>query len=314
MYTESIKKLAAKMTVMVMLFISIFSFSGCGEVTESSGNATSGSTMIESTAVATETTTIVATATSIATTVTIASGTTQTSTIETTSVEKEVVDVTTIEETETNTTEETTESSTEQTTVITTKSIDDIAQEVINGSWGTGSERETRLTEAGYNYSDVQSKVNEIMSTLVTTSISSKSASVDNSSVEGTYEETTTETTSSAGGMTFVKTFTRGTFYAYGGARTGGSGRSLIDCSYGNGYVKGSIASSYLYRNYGYNYNGSRTMVYLEISGYPSMNGYYYLDDSDAGNSNVIDFFYYYNSNCQFQNQGVVTVNCYIVG
>ena len=54
-------------------------------------------------------------------------------------------------------------------------------------------------------------------------------------------------------------------------------------------------------------------MVYLEISGYPSMNGYYYLDDSDAGNSNVIDFYYTYKSNCQFQYQGVVSVDCYIV-
>ena len=42
------------------------------------------------------------------------------------------------------------------------------------------------------------------------------------------------------------------------------------------------------------------------------MNGWYYLDDSDAGNSEVIDFFYYDNSNCQFQYQGVVQVDCYI--
>lgn len=112
--------------------------------------------------------------------------------------------------------------------------------------------------------------------------------------------------------LSFVKTFTRGTYYAYGGGRCGGSGRSLIDCSWGNGTVKGSIASSYLYNLYGYNYNG-RTMVYLEVKGYPSMNGYYYVDDSDAGNSNVIDFFYYYGSNCQFRNQGVVSVDCYIV-
>ena len=52
----------------------------------------------------------------------------------------------------------------------------------------------------------------------------------------------------------FVKTFNRCTYYAYGhGGLCGGSGRSLIDCSYGNGTVKGSIASSYLYSNYGYN-------------------------------------------------------------
>ena len=73
------------------------------------------------------------------------------------------------------------------------------------------------------------------------------------------------------------------------------------------------MASSYLYNNYGYNYNGERTMIYLEINGYPDMNGYYYLDDCDAGNSNVIDFFYIYGSNCPFCNQGVVTVDCYMV-
>lgn len=115
------------------------------------------------------------------------------------------------------------------------------------------------------------------------------------------------------GELTYVKHFTRGTYYAYGGPRKGGSQRQLIDCSIGDGTVKGSIASSYLYRNYGYNYNGKRTMVYLEINGYPQMNGYYYLDDCDAGNPNVIDFFFLYGSNCPFQRQGVVQVDCYIV-
>ena len=42
------------------------------------------------------------------------------------------------------------------------------------------------------------------------------------------------------------------------------------------------------------------------------MNGLYYLDDSDAGNSDVIDFFYINASECPFRNVGVVTVNCYI--
>lgn len=115
------------------------------------------------------------------------------------------------------------------------------------------------------------------------------------------------------GEMTYIKKFTRGTYYAYGGPRKGGSQRQLIDCSIGDGTVKGSIASSYLYRNYGYNYNGKRTMVYLEIEGYPSMTGYYYLDDCDAGNPNVIDFFFLYGSNCPFRRQGVVQVDCYIV-
>lgn len=113
--------------------------------------------------------------------------------------------------------------------------------------------------------------------------------------------------------LTYVKHFTRGTYYAYGGPREGGSQRQLIDCSIGDGTVKGSIASSYLYQNYGYNYNGKRTMVYLEIEGYSQMSGYYYLDDCDAGNSNVIDFFFLYESNCPFKEQGIVQVDCYIV-
>ena len=113
--------------------------------------------------------------------------------------------------------------------------------------------------------------------------------------------------------MTYVKHFTRGTYYCYGYECYGGSGRYLYDCSYGAGNgIKGSIASSYLYSNYGYNYNGQRTTVYLEVNGYPELSGFYYVDDSDAGNWNVIDFFYIYGSNCPFANQGVVEVDCWI--
>ena len=42
------------------------------------------------------------------------------------------------------------------------KSVDEIAREVINGEWGNGSERKQRLTAAGYSYSDIQKRVNEI--------------------------------------------------------------------------------------------------------------------------------------------------------
>ena len=44
-----------------------------------------------------------------------------------------------------------------------TKSIDDIAREVIRGSWGNGSDRKNRLEAAGYNYSVIQAKVNELL-------------------------------------------------------------------------------------------------------------------------------------------------------
>lgn len=45
-----------------------------------------------------------------------------------------------------------------------TKSVDEVAKEVIRGDWGNGDERKNRLTSAGYNYSEVQSRVNEILS------------------------------------------------------------------------------------------------------------------------------------------------------
>ena len=43
------------------------------------------------------------------------------------------------------------------------KSIDVIAREVIRGDWGNGQDRKNRLTAAGYNYSAVQKRVNEIL-------------------------------------------------------------------------------------------------------------------------------------------------------
>ena len=44
-----------------------------------------------------------------------------------------------------------------------TKSIDEIAKEVIDGKWGNGEERVERLKAAGYDPSEVQKKVNEIL-------------------------------------------------------------------------------------------------------------------------------------------------------
>jgi GH25 family lysozyme M1 (1,4-beta-N-acetylmuramidase) len=45
------------------------------------------------------------------------------------------------------------------------KSITEIAKEVLAGKWGNGSERKRRLIQAGYDYSSVQEKVNELAST-----------------------------------------------------------------------------------------------------------------------------------------------------
>ena len=43
------------------------------------------------------------------------------------------------------------------------KSIEELAQEVLDGKWGSGEERKQRLIAAGYDYDAVQAKVNEIL-------------------------------------------------------------------------------------------------------------------------------------------------------
>ena len=43
------------------------------------------------------------------------------------------------------------------------KSVEEIAKEVIAGKWGNGNDRKNRLTNAGYNYNEVQNKVNSLL-------------------------------------------------------------------------------------------------------------------------------------------------------
>ena len=43
------------------------------------------------------------------------------------------------------------------------KTIDELAQEVIDGKWGDGEDRKTKLEKAGYDYNAVQGRVNEIL-------------------------------------------------------------------------------------------------------------------------------------------------------
>lgn len=44
-----------------------------------------------------------------------------------------------------------------------TKALDNVAREVISGLWGKGDARKKKLTDAGYDYSAVQKRVNEII-------------------------------------------------------------------------------------------------------------------------------------------------------
>lgn len=43
------------------------------------------------------------------------------------------------------------------------KSVTEIAKEVIDGKWGIGDVRKSKLTKAGYNYNTVQTEVNKIL-------------------------------------------------------------------------------------------------------------------------------------------------------
>ncbi len=45
------------------------------------------------------------------------------------------------------------------------KSIDEVAREVLAGSWGNGDARKTALDRAGYDYDSVQAKVRELLGT-----------------------------------------------------------------------------------------------------------------------------------------------------
>jgi hypothetical protein len=43
------------------------------------------------------------------------------------------------------------------------KDLDQVAQEVIDGSWGNGADRVSRLQKAGYDPDAVQKRVNEML-------------------------------------------------------------------------------------------------------------------------------------------------------
>lgn len=65
------------------------------------------------------------------------------------------------------TTSTTVKPTTATTTSTKKKSITVIAQEVIDGKWGSGTSRKTKLEKAGYNYTTVQNKVNDLLYTKV---------------------------------------------------------------------------------------------------------------------------------------------------
>jgi hypothetical protein len=158
------------------------------------------------------------------------------------------------------------------------------------------------------------------LKTEITESITEPTIECQSESIETRTEldvvEVIEEAAANLSAGSLIRSNMRGTYYSPGGwngySSMGGSGRYLLDCSYGgDGYAKGSIASGYLYDILGYSSNGSRTAVWLEISGYAEMSGIYYLDDCSG--ADVIDFYYDQTSNCQFSYAGVVSVDAYYI-
>lgn len=207
-------------------------------------------------------------------------------------------------ETTTNTTNTTSTTTTHTTTVETSKTV----VETID-SPTTQLNRTTVLENRTTVKETKQTKVQTTV-TIATTTIS-------------TTVETDVETTIEIPEIhdEFVKTFTHNTYYPdyVNSSMKGGSGRTLIGCDIGEGDIKGSIASRYLYDKFKYNYNGKRTKVYLVVYNYPEMTGYYYLDDccSDANEKlrcNTIDFYYKAPCNCPFYSPVGVAgdIDCYI--
>jgi len=67
----------------------------------------------------------------------------------------------------------------------TTKSIEDIAKEVIAGQWGNGEDRKTALANAGYDAASVQAKVNELLG--VSTSTNKSNETIAHEVIQGLW-------------------------------------------------------------------------------------------------------------------------------
>lgn len=84
----------------------------------------------------------------------------------------------------------------------------------------------------------------------------------------------------------------------------------LVSCYIKQDFYKGSVASRYVYENYGY-YRNDKTMVRVEFPDYPELNGWYSVDDCCASMS-VADFYFAEYATCPWQLQGVTECKMWI--
>ena len=64
---------------------------------------------------------------------------------------------------------------TPQTNTVTSKSVSEVAQEVLQGKWGNGVDRKQKLSQAGCDYNVVQAEVNKLVNGSVTPKPAKKS-------------------------------------------------------------------------------------------------------------------------------------------
>ena len=119
-----------------------------------------------------------------------------------------------------------------------------------------------------------------------------------------TEETTTTTTTDMKDSLTYLGSFTGTYFKGDTDPCNGGSGRILIPCDIKDDTYKGSVASQFVFNQYGYERNG-KTMIYIEFPTIPEMNGWYSVDDYNA-DPYIIDFYFPNYSKCPWQQDGVI--------
>lgn len=90
----------------------------------------------------------------------------------------------------------------------------------------------------------------------------------------------------------------------------GGSGRMLVSCYEKDEWYKGSVASRWVYGQYGYNVNG-KTTVYIEFNNYPRLSGWYSVDDCNA-DPGIVDFYFADYATCPWRNDGVTGCRMWI--
>lgn len=144
----------------------------------------------------------------------------------------------------------------------------------------------------------------KIMETTETTTITTENA------VNGSETITFTQVIDVTDTMTYLGSFTA-TYYSGDTVPChGGSGRMLVSSYEKDDWYKGSVASRYIYEQYGY-YLNEKTMVYCEFPDYPRLNGWYSVDDCNS-DSGIFDFYYADYATCPWQNDGVTKVEVWI--